>query len=83
MKKIDTPLFANEREEADWWFANQDVIATAFEEEHGLPKLDFVGVDIQGDDARLIQERAAAQGVEPHVYAEALLRAALHSNQAA
>ena len=83
MKKLDTPEFANEQEEADWWFANQNVIAEAFEEEHAIPKLDFVGVDLLGEDARLIRERAAAQGVEPHVYAEALLHAALHRDEAA
>ena len=83
MIKIETPAFANEREEADWWFSNQDVIAAAFENEHGIPTLDFVAIDLQGEDARLIKERAAADGVEPHVYAEALLHAALHRDEAA
>ena len=88
MEKLKMPDFATEREEADWWYANQDRIAEAYRQEHNLPKfdspsIDFVGIDIEGEDARLIQERAAARGMAPHVYAEALLRDALHRNEAA
>ncbi len=81
--KLDLPPFANEREEADWWFDNQDLIAEMFEVKYGKGSRPVVAADVEGEDAVLLQEQAAMHGMELHVYATKLIHEALHKRQAA
>ena len=82
--KLDTPEFATEQEEADWWFNNQNLIAAMFEAKYGPPPSSrFVAADVDGEDADLLRKRAAAAGIEPHIYATRLIHEALHREHAA
>ena len=61
----------------------QHVIEQMFEEEFGPPSSAFVAADIDGEDAQLLRQQAAAEGLEPHVYAARLIHNALHPSKAA
>lgn len=50
MAKLVMPDFQTEREEADWWYDNQDAIADEFLEEQGQAFLDLL---IAKEDADL------------------------------
>ncbi len=79
MKQIETPEFVNETEEAQWWFENQDVIADAFKEEHGLEEAYLV---IDKADADRGRDNAKRLGMSFEAYMAQLLHRALHDEAA-
>jgi hypothetical protein len=79
MKQIEAPEFANETEEAQWWFENQDVIADAFKEEHGLEEAYLV---IDKADADRARENAKKLGTSYEAYMAQLVHRALQDEAA-
>ncbi len=80
MAKLVMPDFQTEREEADWWFQNQDVIAAEFLEQQGQEFLDLI---INKEDARLGKEKAAASGMTYKAYMVRLIHLALRDAKSA
>jgi sulfur carrier protein ThiS len=95
--KIVVPHFANETEEADWWFAHREehgeMMAKAMEEgrtmtlkqvlsQHGLEP-PGVAVEFDLEDVVRARSQARARGIDYEDYMRELLHQALLKNDAA
>jgi len=88
MEPITIPKFANESEEADWWFAHQDQVLEEFElaakegrlgQGTAMRRALAAGAHVQLDpeDAAKAREAAAKHGVSYETYVKKLVHAAL------
>jgi predicted DNA binding CopG/RHH family protein len=87
-QKLEIPRFANEAEEARWWFENQDLVADEFELAahegrlgHGRAMqrvLDARGVlQLEPEDVERARLQAKSHGMEYQAYLKMVLHHAL------
>ena len=88
MVQLDTPEFKNEKEEAEWWDANEKLLLTEFQKAaddgtlgHGiLARKEMTAstrVNLDPQDAELARKQARHQGIDFQVYVQTLLHKAL------
>jgi len=86
--RIDAPKFANESEEARWWFENQDLIDDEFELAakegrlgHGTAvrraNAAALAVSLDPEDVARAQAQAERRGLEYQTYVKMVLHQAL------
>lgn len=88
-KKLDPPpVFQNETEEADWWFANQDYILQMFKEGEREGKVSWGSVAKRGltptttirldpADIALAKRQAEERGLKYQTYLKSIIHQAL------
>ncbi len=87
-QKLEVPHFANEAQEARWWFENQDVVADEFElaEKEGRlghgtavrkAKAAALAAALDPEDAERARLQAERRGMEYHTYLKMVVHEAL------
>jgi predicted DNA binding CopG/RHH family protein len=91
-EKIHVPQFANEKDEAEWWAENQDLIADVFERAaaegklaRGLVARQFRGsqivLSLDEEEAERARILAAKRGLSYEVYVKQLFHDALVADE--
>jgi predicted DNA binding CopG/RHH family protein len=87
-QRLEVPKFANEAEEARWWFENQDIVADEFELAasegrlgHGRAKQRVLAarglLQLESEDAERARRQAKGRGMEYQEYLKMVLHQAL------
>jgi predicted DNA binding CopG/RHH family protein len=90
-RRIDTPSFANEAEEARWWFENQDLIDAEFELAakegrlgHGTvarrakeAEMAMALVGLDPEDVKRARAQAERRGMDYQAYVKMVMHRAL------
>jgi predicted DNA binding CopG/RHH family protein len=93
MAGIAVPKFANESEEAQWWFEHQDVLLEEFKKAAAEGRLgrgtamrramEASSIQLDVDDASKARAVAARKGISYQAYVKSLIHEALEKESAA